>query len=101
MPRNDRTFTSTDILRIINENLDQQEKQEVLDQLLLIPNKTLIEELLEELTKFLPVIGTILDIGETLSVFFNRADIRRSKDAAAFIAQRRNALQRELDELDF
>jgi hypothetical protein len=102
MPRIDRTFTDGDVLRIIAEHLDPDERRRVLDGLQIISRRSLLEDLLDELTSFLPFIGTILDVADVLTVFFNRADVQRAREASAFISERRDALRRALNEaVDF
>jgi len=102
MPRTDRTFSDEDVVRIINDHLTADERQLVFLALVLVPRQTLLEELLDSLTSFIPFVSTLLDIAETLSIFFNRADIQRAREASAFIVERRNAIRRALNEaIDF
>lgn len=97
MPQLDRTFSDQDILRIIENHLTATERENVLLGLSIVNRRSLLEELLEELTDFLPLISTILDIADLFGILFNRADLDRSRSAVAFITDRRNALRRALD----
>lgn len=101
MPRRDRTFSTADILRLIERNLTPEERQAVLEALALRDEKGFLKDLLTELTDFLPFVSTILDLGDVLGVFFDQADIDRSKRAAAFISDRRNQLADTLSGSDF
>jgi len=98
MPRTDRTFSDIDILRIIEQHLTAEERQNVFLGLTLVPRQSLLRELINELTDFIPLISTILDSADVLTVFFNRADINRAREASAFITERRNGIRRALDD---
>ena len=102
MPRSDRTYTDTDVLRIISNHLSAQERQNVLENLLLLPSQPFLPTFLNELSSFIPIVSDILDAASVLGVLFDQADIERSKLAAAGIERRRNQLRRALEgPLDF